>query len=110
MPYTINGMSLDLPDPVNVEGSTFVPCAAVTEALGGIIEWKHDAKSARVEIGGKVGWIQPGNANAVIDGAGVDMKANPYLEADALWVPARLFRDGYGFSLAVDGAHVNLSV
>lgn len=109
MPYTIHGMSVDLPDAVTTDGTTFVPCAAVAEALGGIVEWKHDAKSARVEIGGKVGWIQPENANAVIDGAGVDMKATPYLEGDALWVPARLFRDGYGFGLSVDGDTVSIS-
>lgn len=109
MAYTIHGSSISLPDPIVTDGTTFVPCAAVTEALGGNVEWKHDAKTARVEIGGKVGWIQPDNANAVIDGAGVDMKASPYLEGDSLWVPARLFRDGYGFNLSVSGTDVSIS-
>ena len=109
MPYVINGSPVELPEAENIEGTTYVPCADVTRALGGLVEWKHDAKTARVEIGGKVGWIQPENANAVIDGLGVDMKGAPMLKDDTLWVPARLFRDGFGLSLSVSGTSVTLS-
>ncbi len=108
--YSINGYTFEISDPVVIDDTTFVPVAAVAEALGGTVEWKHEAKTARVEANGKVGWIQLDNANAVIDGAGVDMKANPYLDGDTLWVPARLFRDGYGANLSVDGSNVTLAL
>lgn len=110
MPYNINGSSFSLADPVTTDGTTFVPLADVAEALGGTVEWKHDAKTARVEMGGKVAWIQPDNANVSIDGAALDVKANPYLDGDTLWVPARLFRDGFGANLSVDGSDVTLTV
>lgn len=109
MPYNINGFEYDLPEPITNDGTTFVPAAGVAQALGGEVEWKHDAKTARIEINGKVAFIQPDNANASVDGAAVDMGANPYLEGDSLWVPARLFRDGFGASLNVDGGTVSLS-
>lgn len=108
MGYQILGSSVALAEAVLKDGTTFVPASAVTEALGGTAEWKHDAKSARLEIGGKVAWIQPDNANAVVDGAAVDMQAAPYLDVDLLWVPARLFRDGFGFALEVKGTDVSI--
>jgi hypothetical protein len=109
MPYNINGLSINLPDPVNAEGTTFVPSAGVTQGLGGTIEWKHDAKTARIEIGGRVAFVYLDNPVASVDGAALDMQAKPYLENDALWVPARLFRDAFGASLDVDGSNVTLS-
>jgi Copper amine oxidase N-terminal domain len=110
MPYMINGSSVELIAPTTTDGTTFVPVAGVAEALGGTVEWKHDAKTARVEIGGKVAFIQPDNANVSLDGAALDVKANPYLDGDTLMVPARLFRDGFGTSLSVDGDTVHIAI
>lgn len=109
MPITVNGSLLGS-DPVSRNDMTFVAAAEVARALGGTVDWKHEAKAARVEIGGKVGFVYLDNANAVIDGAGVDMSGLPYLENDQLWVPARLFRDGFGANLSVSGSDVNLSL
>ena len=110
MPYTINGASFGIAEPVSHSDVTFVPCADVAEALGGSVDWKHEAKAARVELNGKVGFVYLENNNAVVDGAGVDMAGAPYLEGDALWVPARLFRDGFGASLSVSGSDVSIDL
>lgn len=110
MPYNINGSSFDIPSATNVDGTTFVPVADVARALGGDVEWKHDAKTARIELNGKVAFLQPDNANASVDGAAHDMGASAYLQGDSLWVPARLFRDAFGASLSVDGDSVSLSI
>jgi len=110
MPYNINGFDYDLAAPNLTDGTTFVPAAAVAEALGGTVEWKHDAKTARIELNGKVAFLGLDTPTASIDGAAVDMGANAYLEGDSLWVPVRIFRDGFGASLNVDGDSVSLSV
>lgn len=110
MPYTINGASFGIAEPVSHSDITFVPVADVAEALGGSAEWKHEAKAARVEVNGKVAFVYLDNPNAVVDGAGVDMAGSPYLEGDRLWAPVRLFRDGFGASLSVSGSDVSIDL
>lgn len=106
MPYQVNGSAVELPGPVVTDGTTFVPCADLANALGGYAEWMHEAKTARIEIGDKVGFIKSGEGNAVVNGERFDLKADTYIDNDTLWVPVRMFRDAYGLKLDIAGDNV----
>lgn len=103
MPYTIFGQSFDIAGPNIVEGTAFVPLAPVAEALGGQVEWSHYAKTAKIDLGGQTAHVRAGSALCTVNDADCDLKAAPLIEGDVLWVPARLFRDGFGFKLQVEG-------
>ena len=111
MPYNVNGEAVQLPEPVITDGTTFVPCADLANALGGYADWDNTAKIARIEIGDRVGHIHNGSSSVEVNGTTYDMKAEPYIETttSTLWVPVRVFRDAYGLTLSVDGESVTIS-
>jgi hypothetical protein len=108
MPYVVNGNSVDLPSPVLTDGTTFVPVADLANALGGYVDWNHEAKSARIEIGDMVGHVNNDDATVEVNGTAVDIKAKPYIQDGVLWAPVRLFRFAYGMKLSVDGDTVTI--
>ncbi len=109
MPYNVNGLTVDLPEPVLTDGTTFVPIADLANALGGYVDWDHEAKTARIEIGDKVGKVHNDDSIIEVNGSRVDMKAKPYIQDGVLWAPVRLLRDGYGLTLSVDADAVTVS-
>lgn len=109
MPYNVNGTAVELDEPVVTDGTTFVPCADLANALGGYVDWNHETKSARVEIGDKIGQVQNDDSVIVVNGMSHDMKAKPYIQDSVLWVPIRMFRDGFGLTMAADGTNVTIS-
>lgn len=109
MPYTVNGMEVSLADPVLTDGTTFVPVADLANAMGGYVDWNHEAKSARIEIGDKVANVHNDEQLAEVGDTKVDLHAKPYLQDGVLWAPVRLFRDGFGIGLSVNGANVELT-
>lgn len=109
MSYKVNGMDVSLPEPVVSDGTTFVPIADLANALGGYVDWSHEAKTARIEIGEKVGFIQFDDPIADVGGEHVDMRAKPYLVDGVLWAPARVLRDGFGIGLTASGTDLELN-
>lgn len=109
MPYKVNGMDIELAEPVLTDGTTFVPVADLANAMGGYVDWNHEAKTARIEIGDKVGFIHNDNETAEIGGEQVALHAKPYIVDGVLWAPVRVFRDGFGIGLNVDGGSIELT-
>ena len=109
MPYKVNGMDVSVPEPVLTDGTTFVPVADLANSLGGYVDWNHETKTARVEIGDKIGFIHSDNPIAEVGGEQVDLKASPYIEEGVLWAPVRVFRDGYGIGLVANGQDIELT-
>lgn len=109
MPYKVNGMDVELAEPVLTDGTTFVPVADLANALGGYVDWNHEEKTARIEIGDKIGFVHNDNEIAEVGGAQVDLKAKPYIEEGVLWAPVRVFRDGFGIALSASGSAIELT-
>ncbi len=109
MPYKVNGVEVSLAEPVLSDGTTFVPIADLANAMGGYVDWNHEAKYARVEIGESVGIVHNDDQFADIGGKAIDLHAKPYLQDGVLWAPVRLFRDGFGIDLRVSGTTVELT-
>lgn len=102
-------MEVSLAEPVLTAGTTFVPVADLANAMGGYVDWNHEAKTARIEIGDKVGTVHNDDQFADVGGNTIDLHAKPYLQEGVLWAPVRLFRDGFGIGLNVNGANVELT-
>lgn len=109
MPYNVNGSMVELAEPVETDGTTFVPIADLTNALGGYADWDNDAKVARIEIGDKIGHVHNDDPIVEVNGSKSDMKAKPYIVDGVLWAPVRVLRDGYGLTLSVDGGTVTVN-
>jgi hypothetical protein len=108
MPYKIEGIEIEgIAEPYLGEGTTFVPLANVSQALGGYADFDHETKVARIEIAGQVVSIQADNPIIDISGAAVELQAAPYIDVDSMFVPVRLF-ERLGFKLSVDGASIAL--
>lgn len=108
MPYLVNGESADIPEAVEANGTLFVPCADLANALGGYVDWNHSEKTAKIELGDAVGFIHNDNEIAEVNGVKYNMNAKPYIQDSTLWAPVRVFRDAFGMKLHVDGSTVKI--
>lgn len=108
MPYKIEGIEIEgITEPVLGEGTTFVPLANVSQALGGYADFDHAAKVAKIELGDYVILVQADNPIVDISGTPVELQAAPYIEVDTMFVPVRLF-EKLGYTLSVDGSNISL--
>ena len=108
MPYQIEGIVIEgITEPVLGEGTTFVPLANVSQALGGYADFDHDTKVAKIELGAYVLHVQADNPIVDINGTPVELQAAPFIDVDTLFVPVRLF-EKLGFKMSVDGASIAL--
>ena len=108
MPYQIEGIVIEgITEPVLGEGTTFVPLANVSQALGGYADFDHDTKVAKIELGAYVLLVQADNPIVDINGTPVELQAAPFIDVDTLFVPVRLF-EKLGFKMSVDGASIAL--
>jgi Copper amine oxidase N-terminal domain len=108
MPYTVNGNPLELAAAEMKDGTTFVPIADLANALGGYVDWDHEAKTARIEIGETIAFVKNDEDTMAVGAQTVELHAKPYLVEGVLWAPVRLFRDGFGMKLNVDGDHITV--
>jgi hypothetical protein len=109
MPYKIDGIVIDgIAEPVLGEGTTFVPLANVSQALGGYADFDHEAKVAKIELGAYVILVQADNPIIDINGTPVELQAAPYIEVDSMVVPVRLF-EKLGYTLQVEGSTISLA-
>lgn len=108
MPYQIEGIAIEgITEPVLGEGTTFVPLANVSQALGGYADFDHDTKVAKIELGAYVLQVQADNPIVDINGTPVELQAAPFIDVDTMFVPVRLF-EKLGFKMSVDGASIAL--
>ncbi|MGC4042498.1 MAG: copper amine oxidase N-terminal domain-containing protein [Armatimonas sp.] len=109
MPYTIEGTGIDgIPEPILGEGTTFVPLANVSQALGGYANYDHESKIANIELGDYKVAVQADNPEVNISGQLVSLQAAPFIDQDTMWVPVRLFQT-LGYTMNVDGDEVTLA-
>jgi len=109
MPYTLEGTGIDgIPEPILGEGTTFVPLANVSQALGGYANYDHESKIANIELGDHKLAIQADNPEVNISGQLVTLQAAPFIDQGVMWVPVPLFQT-MGYELGLDGHQIDLA-
>lgn len=104
MPYMLNGQSVSLSEePVERDGTYYVPLHEVTTALGGQVTWDNNIKMAAATIGQWTANVQMMNAAVDVNGKGVNISAPPVVEDGKMYVPWDFFRDCYGYKASMDG-------
>ena len=108
MPYKVDGIDIEgITEPVLGDGTTFVPLANVAQSLGGYADFDNNTKVAKIELGNYVLKIQADNPVVDVNGTSVELQAPPYIDADIMFVPVRLF-EKLGYKMSVDGTDISL--
>lgn len=111
MPYTLNGVAADIDEePEERDGTSYVPFAKVTRALGGTVEWDNDTKTARGTIGQWTAVFTEASDAADVNGTHVTFSAPAFVDGDELYVPADFFQSAYGYKVVANGTDVTISV
>jgi hypothetical protein len=108
MPYTIDGSSIEIAEPVLTDGTTYVPLANVAQALGGYVDFDNSTKVAKIELGDKVILVKSESDSIDVNGTTHTLQAPVFIAENQMWVPVRLF-EKLGIKLSVDGSHVELN-
>ncbi len=100
---TVNGKAVQIDAPAEiVNGRTFLPLRAISEALGATVEWIPDTQGVTVILGENTIGLQIGNTSAVVNGVIMILDAAPYIKNDRTMVPFRLIAEGLGATVEWD--------
>jgi len=111
MPYMINGQPTGiLEEPIERDGTYYVPLHEVVQALGGNVGWDNNTKTAAATIGQWTAHVQMMNNAVDVNGTQVNLSAPPMVENDTMYVPWDFFRDSYGYKSSMDGGTLNIGL
>ena len=92
MPYTLNGQPVSIDqEPVDKDGTVFVPFKKVVEGLGGTVNWDNEIKQATATIGQWTALFTLGAQTADVNGTTVQFSTPSYDETGRTVCPRRLF-------------------
>lgn len=94
MKITVNGSTL--PSDVSPEitnGALFLPCRALSEALGADVGWDVASRTATVQKNGKTLSVSPGKNTATMNGTEVTLDSPAYMAGNRMLVPGRLLEE-----------------
>lgn len=110
MPYTLNGQAASIAEPNLKDGTLWVPLRAVSESLGGNVDWDPDNRVAIVYLGSNIATLKIGDAEADVNGEKSPLQEAPYLENGETWVPVRFFnRVGQQIAVNLQDKHVEMT-
>lgn len=101
MPYTINGQSANIAEPINKGGTMWVPFREIAKAVGGSVDWDADNRVAIGYFGSNMATLKIGDPTADINGEKTELQEAPMLQDGETWVPVR-FLNLLGYNVAVD--------
>jgi hypothetical protein len=102
---TVNGKVVQLDAaPEIVNGRTFLPLRAISEALGATVDWIPDTQGITVVLGSNTIGLQIGNTSAVVNGTVMTLDAPPYIKNGRTMVPLRVIAEGLGATVEWDPA------
>ncbi|WP_338834597.1 hypothetical protein MHLNE_09030 [Moorella humiferrea] len=94
----VDGQELhpDVPAYINSDNRTMIPYRAVSEALGGTVDWKEADQSVTVNYEGKtvVMWI--GKSQYTVNGVTKTMDTVPVIKNNRTMIPIRALAEGLG--------------
>jgi len=94
---TVNGKAVQIDAPAEImNGRTFLPLRAISEALGATVEWIAETQGITVTLGDNTIGLQVGNTSAVVNGTVMTLDAAPYIKNGRTMVPFRVIAEGLG--------------
>jgi len=111
MPYTLNGQPATIDqEPLDQDGTVYVPLKHVVEALGGSVTWDNTTKTASAKVATWNAVFKLGDENIDVNGTQVQFTAPPLDEDGQVWVPAQFFHNAYGYKVEATGANVSIGL
>jgi hypothetical protein len=102
---TVNGKAVQIDAPAEImNGRTFLPLRAISEALGATVDWIAETQGITVTLGENTIGLQVGNTSAVVNGTVMTLDAAPYIKNNRTMVPFRVIAEGLGATVEWDPA------
>jgi hypothetical protein len=102
---TVNGKAVQIDAPAEImNGRTFLPLRAISEALGATVDWIAETQGITVTLGKNTIGLQVGNSSAVVNGTVMTLDAAPYIKNSRTMVPFRVIAEGLGATVEWDPA------
>jgi hypothetical protein len=102
---TVNGKAVQIDAPAEImNGRTFLPLRAISEALGATVDWIAETQGITVTLGENSIGLQVGNTSAVVNGTVMTLDAAPYIKNSRTMVPFRVIAEGLGATVEWDPA------
>jgi hypothetical protein len=102
---TVNGKAVQIDAPAEImNGRTFLPLRAISEALGATVDWIAETQGITVTLGKNTIGLQVGNTSAVVNGTVMTLDAAPYIKNNRTMVPFRVIAEGLGATVEWDPA------
>lgn len=102
---TVNGKAVQIDAPAEImNGRTFLPLRAISEALGATVDWIAETQGITVILGNNTIGLQVGNTSAVVNGTVMTLDAAPYIKNNRTMVPFRVIAEGLGATVEWDPA------
>jgi hypothetical protein len=102
---TVNGKAVQIDAPAEImNGRTFLPLRAISEALGATVDWIVETQGITVTLGDNTIGLQVGNTSAVVNGTVMTLDAAPYIKNNRTMVPFRVIAEGLGATVEWDPA------
>ena len=102
---TVNGNAVQIDAPAEImNGRTFLPLRAISEALGATVDWIAETQGITVTLGDNSIGLQIGNTSAVVNGTVMTLDAAPYIKNSRTMVPFRVIAEGLGATVEWDPA------
>ena len=83
--------------PLLINGRTYVPVRAVTEATEGEVSWDAPTKTATLTKDGKELKLKVGSNTAYVDGNVAAIDAAPVIRNDRMLLPIRFISESFGY-------------
>jgi len=101
----VNGNAVQIDAPAEImNGRTFLPLRAISEALGATVDWIAETQGITVTLGTNTIGLQIGNTSAVVNGTVKTLDAAPYIKNGRTMVPFRVIAEGLGATVEWDPA------
>ena len=100
---------LDVP-PTIIEGRTFVPVRAVTEAIGANVDWDSATRIVTIERGETIITMTIDSLNAVVNGSAVQLDVAPVIIDGRTMLPIRFIAESFGLEVDWDSQLRNVII
>ncbi len=100
----LDGKPIDCDVPaIKLDGRTLAPIRAITEALGGKVDWDNDTKTATITHEGTVLTMTLDDPQVTVNGVTVTLDTQPILYRSRTMVPVRFLAEALGTTVTWDG-------
>ncbi len=94
--------------PILIDGTTYIPLRAFSDAIGGVVGWDEKENAAKMEKDGHTFVFCPEKNYCLIDGA---LKEHPsVIYKDLTFIPVRAVSETLGYNVKWDGFYLTVKI